>query len=109
MSLPYVQPDFESYSLNQLYDVREHLDAAAHPERAVVVERLIAEKEASGVREPIADRPFWLPVVLAVLSLAVVVGVGLSKGPKAALFAALITFVCLGADLAFFGYLDGHR
>ncbi len=109
MSLPRVQPDFDSYSLNQLYDVREHLDAATYPERAVVVERLIAEKEASGVREPVAHRrPIWLPVVLVVLSLALVVGILLSKG-LSPLFTALIAFVCLGADLAFLGYLDVHR
>lgn len=107
MSLPDQQPDFESYSLAELHDIRQHLDAHTYPDRAAIVQRLIAEKEATGVHETPPDPPFWYPVLLSLLGLAAIAGAWFSRGGKAALITALVVFLWVGVDLAFLGYLNG--
>jgi hypothetical protein len=110
MSLAEREPDFTSYSLAELYDIREHLDAHAYPERAQAVQRLIAEKEGSGIREVRPEPPLWWPIALSLLVCAAVLGAWISRGWRAGLIAALLAFVYVGVDLAFFGYFDGsHR
>ena len=107
MSLPEQEPDFRSYSLAELYDIREHLDPLVYPERAELVGRLIAEKEARGIREARPDPPLWWPIALSLLACAAILGAWFSRGWKAGLITAFLAFVYVGVDLAFFGYLDG--
>jgi len=110
MSLLEQEPDFKSYSLAELHDIQEHLDADAYPERAEVVRRLIAEKETSGVREARVEPPLWYPILLSLLGVAAIAGAWFLRGGKAALITGLMVFLWVGVDLAFFGYLDGsHR
>ena len=105
------EPDFETYTLDELLDVREHLDRHRFPDRSEVVDRLIAERSAAGERNvksvPSVSRRDR--ILLIVVGGLVTVTLWYFRGPVAGSLSALALAVGIGFEFFVWSNLDSHR